>query len=80
MTQYEELKSMITALNNKVEQLANPMIYAWIDNNMPDWAKPTIEKLYNKGYLKGDEEGKLNLDMNMLRILVILDRSGAFDN
>lgn len=80
MTQYEELKSMITALNNKVEQLANPMIYAWIDNNMPDWAKPTIEKLYNKGYLKGDEEGKLNLDMNMLRILVILDRSGAFGN
>lgn len=80
MSQYEELKSMITALTQKVEQLANPMIYAWIDNNMPDWAKPTIEKLYNKGYLKGDEEGKLNLDTNMLRILVILDRSGAFDN
>lgn len=80
MSQYEELKSMIKTLTQKVEQLANPMIYAWIDNNMPDWAKPTIEKLYNKGYLKGDEEGKLNLDMNMLRILVILDRSGAFDN
>ena len=47
---------------------------------MPDWAKPTISKLYDKGYLKGDEEGNLNLDMNMLRILVILDRSGAFDN
>lgn len=80
VSQYEELKSMITALTNKVEQLSNPMIYAWIDNNMPDWAKPTIEKLYNKGYIKGDEEGKLNLDMTMLRILVILDRSGAFDN
>lgn len=47
---------------------------------MPDWAKPTIEKLYSKGCIKGDEEGKLNLDINMLRTLVILDRSGAFDN
>ena len=55
------------------------MIYNYIDNNMPDWARPTIDKLYNKGFLKGDENGCLNLDMSMLRILVILDRSGAFD-
>lgn len=80
VSQYEELKSMIVKLTNDINELKNPMIYAWIDDNMPDWAKPTISKLYDKGYLKGDEEGKLNLDMNMLRILVILDRSGAFDN
>ena len=54
------------------------MIYAWVDDNMPDWAKPTITKLMRKGYLKGDDEGKLNLDDNMLRILVINDRAGIY--
>lgn len=78
MSQYEELKSMIADLTNEVKKLKNPMIYNWIDNNMPDWARPTIDKLYTKGLLKGDENGCLNLDMNMLRILVVLDRSGAF--
>ena len=31
-----------------------------------------------KGYLKGDNEGKLMLDDNMLRILVINDRAGIY--
>lgn len=79
MTQYEELKTMIGNLTGKVAKLKNPMIYNYIDNNMPDWARPTIDKLYNKGFLKGDENGCLNLDISMLRILVILDRSGTFD-
>ena len=79
MTQYEELKTMIGNLTGEVAKLKNPMIYNYIDNNMPDWARPTIDKLYNKGFLKGDENGCLNLDISMLRILVILDRSGTFD-
>ncbi len=79
MTQYEELKTMIGNLTGEVTKLKNPMIYNYIDNNMPDWARPTIDKLYKKGFLKGDENGCLNLDMSMLRILVVLDRSGAFD-
>ena len=32
------------------------MIYNYIDNNMPDWARPTIQKLCDKGYLKGNEK------------------------
>lgn len=79
MAQYEELKNMVDNLTAEVTKLKNPMIYNYIDNNMPDWARPTIDKLYNKGFLKGDENGCLNLDMSMLRILVILDRGGAFD-
>lgn len=79
MAQYEELKTMIGNLTAEVIKLKNPMIYNYIDNNMPDWARPTIDKLYNKGFLKGDANGCLNLDMGMLRILVVLDRSGVFD-
>ena len=44
---------------------------------MPDWAKPTVQKLMDKGYLAGTGEG-LNLSEDMVRLLVILDRAGVF--
>ena len=78
MAQYDELKKEIGCIRTDVDTLKNKMIYAWVDDNMPDWAKPTVTKLMRKGYLKGDDEGKLNLDDNMLRILVINDRAGIY--
>lgn len=46
MSQYEELKQMISeqtarvdVLQNEVYKIENPMIYNYIDDNMPDWAK-----------------------------------------
>lgn len=77
-TDMEQIKKDIVELKKDVATLKNKMIYAWVDDNMPDWAKPTITKLVNKGYLKGDEKGNLNLDDNMLRILVINDRAGIY--
>lgn len=80
MGQYEELKQEIRDLTEtvkqlavKVETLANPMIYNYIDDNMPAWARPTIQKLVDQGVLNGDGNG-LNLTEDMLRILVIMDR------
>ena len=75
---FDALVKSVSELSAKVDKLCNKMIYAWIDDNMPEWARPTISKLVQKGYLKGDNEGKLMLDDNMLRTLVILDRAGAF--
>lgn len=76
---FESLVQSVTNLSEKVDKLCNKMIYAWVDENMPEWARDTVTKLMSKGYLQGDNEGKLNLDDSMLRILVILDRAGAFD-
>ncbi len=72
MTQYEELK-------REIEELKNKMIYNYIDDNMPEWARPTIQKLVDKGYLKGNEEGELGLTDEMLRIFVVNDRAGLYD-
>ena len=47
---------------------------------VPDWAKPTIQKVVDSGALRGDENGNLNLSNDLTRTLVILDRMGAFDN
>ena len=43
----------------------------------PDWARETVQKLVNKEYLNGTGEG-LDLSADMVRLLVILDRAGAF--
>ncbi len=77
MTQYEELKNMINEIGSKVDKLANPMIYNYIDDNMPDWAKPTIQKLIDRGALKGNENG-LSLTEDLIRMLVINDRMGLY--
>lgn len=80
MAQYEELKGMIGDLADKVEKLSNPMIYNYIDDNMPDWAKPTIQKLVDKGILRGtNDDGDLGLTEDIMRILVINDRAGVYD-
>ena len=44
----------------------------------PSWAKPTVTKLVNEGYLKGDGTG-LALTEDLTRTLVIVDRAGGFD-
>lgn len=74
MSQYEELKNEIKALREE----NTPMIYNYIDNNMPEWARPTIQKLVDKGLLKGGENG-LNLNEDLMRMFVINDRAGLYD-
>lgn len=64
------LTNIVNNLNNKI----NGPIYNWVDENMPEWARDSISRLYQQGYLKGDDNGALNLNEDMLRMLVIVDR------
>lgn len=76
---YERLGRIASDVNreiNKSEESAD-MVYNKIDE-VPDFARATIQKLCDKGSLKGDGSG-LKLTYDMLRILVILDRTGVFD-
>ena len=59
----DNLTETVKILAVEVNALRHPMIYDYIDENMPQWARPTIQKLCEKGFLKGDEGG-LNLDEN----------------
>lgn len=52
--------------------------YDYIDNNMPDWARETITKLVNKGYIVGDAYGRLRLTEEDLRYYVVNDRAGIY--
>ena len=80
MAQYEELKNEITQLTETVKVLAtelhdlkHPMIYNYIDNNMPEWARSAVSWAVENGILNGDENG-LNLDDKDLRFITMMYR------
>ena len=50
-------------------------IYHWF-KDMPDWARPSAEKAYQKGIIKADESGAVNVYEANLQPLVWLDRLG----
>ena len=80
MAQYEELKNEISQLTETVKVLAtelhnlkHPMIYNYIDNNMPEWARAAVSWAVENGILNGDENG-LNLDDKDLRYITMMYR------
>lgn len=74
----EELEKRLNKYDNMGVYDNAAIRWAYIDGNLPDWAAPTIEKLYSKDYLKGNDKNSLELSQLMMRILVILDRAGMF--
>ena len=72
MTQYAELKEEINKIKARVGY------FNYIDDNMNEAYKPTIEKLVAAGKLCGNEKGELMLTTDMMRILTVLDRCGVF--
>lgn len=71
----DALTARVDALSKNVGELSKPkMVYDYIDDNMPAWARPTIQRLVGSGRLKGDEAGRLGLTDDMLKILVIMER------
>ena len=67
----EELQVLI---NESIDAYRNKNRYEHLED-VPDWAKPTVEKLVAAGVIKGDGEA-LNLSYDLCRSLVILDRLG----
>ena len=59
------------------EEMAEP-VYNWT-LEVPEWGRPTIQKLLDKKYLTGNEKGELEITYSMLKLLVINDRAGLYD-
>lgn len=74
----ENLTHTVDKLADRIRTLENPMIYNYIDENMPLWARDTIQKLVDKGLLVGDENG-LHLTDNDLKQFVVNDRAKLYD-
>lgn len=53
-------------------------VYNWT-LEVPEWARSTVQKLLDKGYLQGNDKGELELTYSMIKLLVINDRAGLYD-
>lgn len=84
MSQYNELKNKIEALKLEIEAL-QPIIYDYMDENMPEWARASVQKAIDRGIIKGvaqDEDGnilRLGLTETDLKCIVREDRAGLYD-
>lgn len=53
-------------------------VYKWT-SEIPEWGRPTIQKLLDKMALAGRAPDNLDLTESTIRVLVVLDRIGLFD-
>ena len=70
---FNHLVETAEKLQTTVNKLANPMIYNYIDDNMPEWAKEPVQYFVYCGVLQGTGEG-LGLSDIKLWVLTILYR------
>lgn len=80
VAQYEDLKAEIStvkaenaALKAEIAKLNNPMIYNYIDGNMPEWARESVKWCVDNSIIVGTGDG-LGLDDKDLKWCVIVRR------
>lgn len=79
----KEVEDMTEAQTRAIakQEIANAekakKVYDTVDA-VPAWGKATVQKLVNKGFLQGDDKGKLALTTDLLRLLVINDRAHLY--
>lgn len=69
----EQERKQFNRMVEVVEELANPMIYGYIDNNMPSWAHEAVKWAVDNGIVKGDGN-TLNLDDKDLKYICYMHR------
>ena len=68
---------IVGAVRPSYDKEVDEVRYNTVDE-CPSWARETVQKLIDKGYLGGNGQG-LDLSHDMVRVLVIQDRAGNFD-
>lgn len=77
---FAELQNKVETLRQDVKTIIaeSEKVYHYTCD-LPDWAKPTIQKLLDNGTYAGSAEDDLNLPENVMRTLVINDRAGLYE-
>ena len=74
MDKLKELQDKVSELESKIEEIGKPeMIYNYIDDNMPEWAREGVQYFVDNGVLQGTGNG-LELSDIKLWVLTILYR------
>ena len=74
-SKFNELVNAVSAVTSDVDELKKPkMIYNYIDNNMPEWAKEGVQWCVDNGIVQGTGDG-LNLDDDKLWLCTVIYRT-----
>lgn len=71
MSQYEALMAEIQGLKEQLDKLANPMIYNYIDENMPAWARDAVRWAVDNSIVRGDGNGLALTDEKLWQLVVL---------
>ena len=55
------------------------MVYDYVDDNMPDWARTAVQAAMSFGAIRGDENGRLGLSYKDLRAICREYRCGLYN-
>lgn len=74
-----EEKARLEKIEKSVEDISNRLskVYHYT-SAVPAWARPTVQKLLDKGVLHGASDDDLALSEDVLKILVLNDRAGLY--
>lgn len=67
------VSASMVELGKQLRAELTPKVYK-TPEDVPDWGRPTVDKLVAAGQLQGDEKGNLNLTHDLLRALVVANR------
>ena len=74
----KSLSNVYDILNKSIEprlySLEHPMIYNYIDDNMPEWAREPVRWCVDKGIVRGTGDGELGLDDEKLWVCTVIYR------
>ena len=74
-TKFNKLVNAVSAVKSDVDELKKPkMIYNYIDDNMPEWAKEGVQWCVDNGIVQGTGDG-LNLDDDKLWLCTVIYRT-----
>lgn len=71
--QWDAFKAMLTDNTDTDEEDEDMTRYNTIDE-VPSWAQEETRRLIDRGALQGDENGNLNITMDMLRTMIVCQR------
>lgn len=74
-------KALVTAYIRAFDDLdeEGDMVTYKTLNDVPDWYKPAVQKVVDKGALNGTGNGEINVSEDLCRTLTVLDRLGKLD-
>lgn len=75
---FNMLVEQVEKLTERVEELQKklPKVYHYTID-VPEWGRPTVQRMLDKGVFSGAAEDDLNLSEDMLRMMVVIERIGG---